>query len=527
MLRATAIFLSMMLSVAVLEAKEVSPETSRYGGTLVWGVAYKPTIINPILTTQSVSASLQGLIFNELIRLNAKGEIEPDLAESWEISEDGLVYTFHLRKGVKFHDGVECTAEDVKFTFDAVIDPKVNSPFRSFFSLVAEFTAADKYTFQVVLTKPSAPLLYRFIRPIAPKHILGNADPKNSPFNYRPIGTGPFKFREWTKDDQIILEYNPDYYEGRPYLDKIIVKTYANSQQLWAAIMRQEVDLVLFIEREDYDILKNDPLFRNYAYPIDHSFVISYNLKDPILSDLTVRKAIACGINRKEVIEKISFGHGVECNGPFYFGSIGYNPMVKPFGFNPGKAKQLLAEAAWQDLNNDGILEKEGQDLEIRMLVDERNEIYRKMAMLFRQQLQEIGIKLVIFLYNDDMELTKSFLERNKIQAQLNLLPTRVDPDQVFEEWTTQGPEKIYKLWEYDNFEVERYFSLGKATLDKNKKRWIYQEIHKFIYEDQPLYFLYFPFFFHSVSSRIDNTDDFFTLNMPYNSMRKWFIKHQ
>ena len=240
-----AIILSMMLSAAVLEAKEVSQDKPRYGGTLVWGVAYKPTIINPILTTQSVSASLQDLIFNQLIRLNAKGEIEPDLAQSWEISDDGLIYTFHLRKGVKFHDGVECTAEDVKFTFDKIIDPQINSPFRPPFQLVKEFKAIDKYTFEVVLNKPSTPFIYNLIRPIAPKHLLENRDLKNTAFNFQPIGTGPFKFKSWSKDDQIILEYNPDYYEGRPYLDRIIVKTYSDSRQLWSALMRQEVDLVM------------------------------------------------------------------------------------------------------------------------------------------------------------------------------------------------------------------------------------------------------------------------------------------
>jgi peptide/nickel transport system substrate-binding protein len=519
-----AIFLSMMLSVAVLDAKEAPRESARYGGTLVWGVSYKPTVINPILTTYSVSASLQGLIFNELIRLNAKGEIEPDLAESWEISEDGLVYTFHLRKDVKFHDGVECTAEDVKFTFDKITDKQVGSPFRSFFNLVNEFKAVDKYTFQIILNKPSPSLIYRFIRPIAPKHILDHNDIKNSPFNTHPIGTGPFKFKEWTKDNQIILEYNPDYYEGRPFLDEIIVKTYADSRQLWSALMRQEVDFVLFLEREDYEVIKSDPTFRGYAFPVDCYYAVSYNLDDPILSDLKVREAVAYGINRKFLIDKIAFGYGLECNGPFYPDSIGFNPNVKPIGFDPEKAAQLLAEAGWQDLNNDGIREKDGQDLEIRMLVDERNDIYRKTAMLLRQQLQEIGIKLVVQLYNDETALATDFLAQNKSQAQLRLLQAGADPDQEGENWFSQNPGRIYSLWNYMNPEIDRYFILGKTAKDEKKRKWIYQEIHRFIYADQPVCFLYFPFHFHVVSSKFTNTDELFSLGMPYVTIRKWSI---
>ena len=522
-----AIILSMMLSAAVLEAKEVSQDKPRYGGTLVWGVAYKPTIINPILTTQSVSASLQDLIFNQLIRLNAKGEIEPDLAQSWEISDDGLIYTFHLRKGVKFHDGVECTAEDVKFTFDKIIDPQINSPFRPPFQLVKEFKAIDKYTFEVVLNKPSTPFIYNLIRPIAPKHLLENRDLKNTAFNFQPIGTGPFKFKSWSKDDQIILEYNPDYYEGRPYLDRIIVKTYSDSRQLWSALMRQEVDLVMFIEREDYEVIKNDPAFKNYAVPIDFYYTIYYNIEDPILSDLKVREAIAYGINRKFLIDKIAFGYGLECNGPFYPDSIGFNPEVKPIEFNPEKAKQLLAEAGWQDLNKDGILEKEGKDLEIRMLVDERSDVYRKMAMLIRQQLQEIGIRLIVQLYNDDTTLTKDFLEQNKSQAQLKLLQAGADPDQEERIWFSQSPEKKYNLWNYTNSEVYRYFNLGKTSKDGRKRKWIYREIHRFIYNDQPVCFLYFPFWFYIVSSKFANTEDLFNLTVPYHTMRKWFISRK
>ena len=521
---ATIIFLSMTLSIATLQAKEASQD-SRYGGTLVWGVAYKPTIINPVLTIQSVSASLQGLIFNQLIRLNTKGEIEPDLAESWKISEDGLVYTFHLRKGVKFHDGVECTAEDVKFTFDKIIDPKLNSPFRYLFQLVDNFKAVDKYTFGVVLNKPSPLFIYRLIQPIAPKHLLENSDFKNTSFNFQPIGTGPFKFKSWSRDDQIVLEYNPDYYEGRPYLDRIIVKTYSDSRQLWSALMRQEVDLVMFIEREDFEVIKKDPEFKAYAFPVDGYFAIVYNLDDPILADMKVRKAIAYGINKKFLIDKIAFGYGLECNGPFYPGSIGFNPEVKPIEFNPENAKQLLLEAGWQDLNKDGILEKEGQDLEIRMLVDERNDTYQKMAMLIRQQLQEIGIKLIVQLYNDDRKLTPEFLAQNKSQAQLKLLHAGADPVQTEVEWFSQNPKENCNLWEYANFEVDRYFNLAKTTRDEKKRKWIYQEIYRFIYNDQPVCFLYFPFWFHLISKKIENTDDLFTLSMPYYTISKWSIK--
>lgn len=516
-----------MLSLTIVPSRDGPrcEQDKHYGGTLTWGVCNKPTIINPILTIQSVSAPLQDLLFNRLIRWNSQGDIEPDLAERWDISADGLVYTFYLRKGVRFHDGVECTAEDVKFTFDKILDPEVNSPFRPFFQLIKSFDVIDKYTFQVALTKPSASFIYRLIREIAPRHLLEGTDLKSAYFNFHPVGSGPFRFKEWTPDNQVILEYNPDYYEGRPYLDKVVVKTYSDSRELWAALMRQEVDLVLFLEREDYEIVKDDPAFQTHTFPIDAYYAVVYNLDDPVLRDEKIRQAIAYAIDRNSLIRRIAFGYGLECNGPFYPDSLGFNPEVKTLEFNPDKAFKLLSEAGWKNMNQDGILEKEGEELEIRMLVDRRNEVYRRIAMLIRQQLQEAGIKLIVQLYDDNRMLTPEFLAQNKTQAHLKLLSAGIDPDQIGDEWLGEGLEKIRYLWPYKNAETARYFALGKINQDKKKREWIYREIHRFIYQGQPVCFLYFPFWFHALSSKFEDADGLFNLNMPFYVIKDWSVK--
>jgi peptide/nickel transport system substrate-binding protein len=516
-----------MLAQVSIEAKDVSKSNKPYGGTLIWGTRNQPTIINPILTTQSVSMSLLDLIFNRLVRISSKGEIEPDLAESWDISPAGLVYTFHLRKGVRFHDGIECTAFDVKFTYDKIIDAEVNSPFRVSFQLVNDFKVIDEYTFQITLKELSTSFIYRLTREIVPKHILETADLKNCSFNFHPVGTGPFRFKEWTKDDQIILEYNPDYYEGRPYLDKIIVKSYPDSRDIWTALMRGEVDYVEFIEREDYEIVKDDPAFRAYTFPIDSYYAIVYNLNDIFLADKKIREAIAYGVDRKSLIERVAGGYGLECNGPFYPDSLGFNPLVKPFPYNPKKSQELLTQAGWQDIDNDGILEKKGEELELRVLVDAKSDVYRKIIMVIRQQLQEIGIKIKIFLYNDDRELTKEFLGQNKPQAHLNFLLSGIYciDESVVEDWFSHECERIGKLWVYRNEEVDRLFELGEVTQDKKKRQEIYQKVHRLIYQDQPACFLYFPFVFYAISSNFENTDEFFTLNMPYYTMQDWFVK--
>jgi peptide/nickel transport system substrate-binding protein len=495
-----------------------------YGGTLQWGVYQKPTIINPILTTQTISATLCQLIFNGLVRINFQGEIEPDLARSWAISADGLTYTFYLRKGVKFHDGQECTAFDVEFTYNKLIDPVVNSPFKNVFQLVGEFKAIDTYTFRIILKEPSPPFIYYLTKEIVPRHLLEQEDLTKGSFNYNPVGTGPFRFKGWTEDDRITLEYNPDYYEGRPYLDKIVVKTYSNSDDVWTALMRGEVDCVQFIEQKDYEVIKNDPAFKAYAIAADSCYALTYNLDDPVLADKKIREAIAYAVDRKGLIQRVAGGYGLECFGPFYPDSLGFNPQVKPFEYNPQEAQRLLAEAGWQDYDNDGILEKDGEELEINVLVDSRNDIYEKIIMVLRQQLQEIGIKIKVELYNDDSTLTDEFLNQKRIQAQLKLLLGGGDPVQETDAWSSEKRKSIDKLWIYKNEEADKLFALGRITHDRQKRKELYQKIHLLIYQDQPACFLYFPFFFHAISAKFKNTDEYFTVNMPTYTIKDFWI---
>jgi len=506
----------MLLTQIPLPAQDNPGSKGPDGGTLVWGVCQKPVAINPVLTTSTVSAAIVQLVFNSLVRINSRGEIAPDLAYSWDISPDGRVYTFYLRKGVRFHDGRELTAEDVKFTFDRIMDPEIRSPFRSAYESVEDFKATGKYAFQARLKKPYAAFLYRMVRYIIPKHILEN--------NSHPVGSGPFRFKQWTKDNRIILEANNDYYEGRPHLDRIEVKVYANSRDIWVAFMRQEVDFVLFIEREDYEVVRNDPAFKAYAFAIDHYYALVYNLEDPFLSNITVREALAYGVDREGLIERAGFGYGLECAGPFYPQSLGFNPEAKPFEYNPQKAKELLARAGFRDLNNDGILEKDGEELVIKVLIDSRNAIYKRITMVLRQQLQEIGIKIKIVFYDNNSLLSREYIAKERVQAQLTLLFGGPASEQESDIWSS-AKEKYNRLWTYQNAGVDGLFALGESASDTIDKRNIYRQVHQIIYQEQPVCFLYYPFVFHALSNKFENTEDFFTLNMPHYTMKDWYVK--
>jgi len=509
--------------------------THPYGGTLVWGVANQPTIINPILTTHSVSAGLLNIVLSRLIRINSKGQIKPDLAKSWEVSDNGTIYTFYLRENVKFHDGVEFTAEDAAFTYQQFIDQNNNSPYRTHFELVQNLEVVDKYIFRITLSKPFPAFLYKLVeREIIPKHILDGKNLHNAPFNYHPIGTGPFKFKSWDKEtNQIELEANTHYFEGRPYLDKIIVKTYSNNSQLWAAIMRHEVDLVQWITSGDYSIIEKDPAFKAYAVPFKMYYAMVYNLKDSIWHDQQLRQAIAYGINKKEIIDALPGFNGVESTGPFHPESIGFNPEVKPFEYDPIKAKMMLMHRGWQDMNTDahdgeyGIRRKGDRELELRLLIDERNEMYKKMAGVIRQNLSEIGIKTKVLLYKSEQELTQEYLDRYRPQAWLRFYVgfgfSEFDNYDTTGNWYSLSSESG-KLWDYKNDEVDRLYELARITQDENVRAEIYRKIHKIIYDDQPACFLFYPSWYLAVNAKFENTDEYFSTHMPTYTIKDWYM---
>ncbi|MBL8012589.1 MAG: hypothetical protein JNN05_01945, partial [Candidatus Omnitrophica bacterium] len=394
-------------------------------------------MINPILTQNSVSAPLLELIFDSLFRLDSKGDIIPGLAKNWSVSKDGLVIDFYLRQGVHFHDGVELTAEDVKFTYEEIMNPLNQSPWRSGCELFDRWEILDRYTIRLHLKKPADSIYPKLTREIAPRHLLAKENIRNSKFNYAPVGSGPFRIYSWDKNSQIIrLKANDDYFEGRPYLNEIVVKTFSSNQQLWAALLREEVDLVEFISEENYEILKKDPAFKTYAVPWNMHLAMLYNLNDPLFSDRDMRIALAQAVNVKDILKNISEISGSISVGPFISTSEMFNPSVKAIEFDPLRAMELFRKKGWVKDKQSGIFKKEGQNLEIRLLIDQRNKIFSRLVKLLRQQLAEVGVKLTAILYQDENDLMERKAEYSRPQAWLRYM-FGVDKDgyEIKREW--------------------------------------------------------------------------------------------
>ena len=524
-----AAYSDILSSPRVAEPSQVHAKllkTPSYGGSLVIGHNNSPAIINPILTDSTVSMSVMTLVFNRLVQRNADGEICGDLAKSWEISQDGLAYTFHLRPGIKFHDEVEITAEDILYTYERIKDPQNHSPYFRNLNLVRSMEAVDRYTFRIILNEPSSSFIYVLVREVVPKHLYEKGNIRSGAFNHHPIGTGPFRFVEWNRDNQITLEANPEYFEGRPFLNRVVYKFYSTDSEVWSALMRGEVDLAEFLSVENYELIKKDPSFKTYANATSDYYLISYNLADPLVSDQNVRTAIAHAIDIRGLIDRVEKGYGLQATGPFSEKSWAFNPEVHPFPYDPALSVRLLKEAGWSDSDGDGILDKSGLRLSIRMLVNSKDEKLKKMAMFIRQNLQEAGIDLQIQLYRNLDEIDPS--SEKKFQAVLTFfLGPILDPNETIKLWYSQD-RRAGKVWSYQslNSELDKLIYLGSVTTDQASRQKIYREIHRLIYQEQTACFLYFPFDFHAISKKFGGSDSFLSsLYMPDNLIRNFYVQ--
>ncbi len=398
--------------------------------------------------------------------------------------------TFHLRKGVLWHDGKEFTAEDVKFTYDKIMDPKTNTVRRSDFELVKKAEVLDPYTFRVTYKQPFSPGLATWGMGIIPKHLLENTDINTATFNRRPIGTGPFRFVDWVSDEKIAVEANPRYFEGKPGLDGVVYRIIPEAALNEMEILTRGVDYSSIFPYE-YRRMSRIPFLKVYSQPSLGYTYIGYNLTNPLFQDRRVRRALTYAINRQEIVQYVLYGLGEVATGPFPNQMWYWNPNVKPIPYNPEKARQLLAEAGWKDKNSDGILVKDGRPFRFTLITNSGNDTRRDVGVLVQRQLHEIGIDVTLELYEWSVFL-KDFINAKHFDACILGWSLSVDPD-AYEIWHSSQIEKGFNFISYRNPEVDRLWEEGRREYDIEKRKKIYWKIHELIAEDQPYTFLFVP----------------------------------
>ncbi len=513
------IFLALFILTAGILYRYNLPSGERTASdTLRISEYQKPSFINPLLTSATVSARLSEIIFDGLIQLDEQFVAQPHLARSWERSENGLTWTFHLRRGVKFHDGVELTAADVAFTFEKIKEFQGATIFAFIFRDVDTVRVKDSYTIQVTLKKPLASFLPTLFMGILPKHLLVGEDLTTTSFNQKPVGTGPFKLKSWSATE-ILLEANSAYFLGRPYLDQISVMVYPNQEAAWAKLMAGEVDLFHLLIPSNYEIVKQIPSFNFYSVPMPFYYILAFNLKNALFSDPRIRRALNYAINKEEIVQGVLKGQGRIAAGTIFPDSWAYNQNAKPYPYDPHRAFALLKELGWEDHDGDHFLDKDGKPFEFTVHVNSGNDLKEKALLLIQQQLLDIGIKMHIIPFDiTDID----FLFKGNFNAHFPEIMARGDPDFNYLYWHSSQIKGGFNVSSYYNSRVDQLLEEGRTELDQERRKAIYFNFQEELLKDPPGIFLFWTNYLVGVHQRFKGIR--VSPVGPFANIREWYV---
>jgi peptide/nickel transport system substrate-binding protein len=495
-----------------------------YGDAIVVSSISDARTLVPILASDSASSDVCGMIFNGLIKYNEDVKIVGDLAESWDVSDDGLVITFHLRHGVKWHDGSPFTARDVEFTYKKLVDPSVKTPYSGDFERVKSLKVVDDHTVRVTYKEPFSPALTSWGMWIMPEHLLKNEDLNTTAFGRAPVGTGPYKFKSWRTNEKIELVSNRDYFEARPYIDRYLYRIIPDDATIFLELQTRGVDLAVlsplqFKRQTDTPFFNTN--FRKFRYPSFGYTYMGYNLNNRKFGDKRVRQALNYAVNKQAIVDTIFFGLGRVTTGPFMMDSWAYNKSVAPAPYDPQKAKSMLAEAGWTDTDGDGWIDKNGEAFRFTLLINQGNNERVRAAEMIQGFLKAVGIEMKIRVVEWGA-LIGEFLDKRKFDAVLMGWFLGRDPDN-YDIWhsskTRQGE---FNIINYKNSEADALLEEGRRVFGEKRRGDIYHRVHEIIYDDQPYMFLYSGEILPIVNSRFRGVKPS-PIGIGYNFI-KWYV---
>ena len=504
--------------------RELTAGQPAYGDIMVRGDIGDASNLIPLLASDSASHNIAGLVYNGLVKYDKDMKIIGDLAQSWDVSADGLVITFHLRKGVKWHDGQPFTAADVLYTYQVTVDPKTPTAYAGDFLKVKKAEVLDAYAFRVTYDKPFAPALISWGNSILPRHLLFGKDITKSPLSRHPIGTGPYKLKEWITGQKIVLVSNEDYFEGRPYIDGFITRIIPDTATMFLELRAQGINMMdltplQYTRQTENNLFREN--FQKYRYLGFKYVYLGYNLKNPLFTDKRVRQAISYAINKEEIISGVLLGLGKPATGPYKPGSWAYNGNVKIYNYNPQKARQLLGDAGWKDTKGNGILEKDGKPFIFEIVTNQGNDTRQKCAEIIQRQLKDVGITVKIRILEWSSFVT-DFINKRRFDAVILGWSISLDPD-AYDVWHSSktAPEEL-NFMSYNNPAADEMLEKGRSTFNQNQRKKYYDRFQEILAEDQPYTFLYVPEDLIIISSRFRGIEPA-PIGLDYNFI-KWYV---
>lgn len=437
------------------------PGEAAKGGSVVVIVPQDPDYLDPHLAVAAGTSEMMFNVYEGLLKPNEKGEVYPAIAESYEISKDGLTYTFKLRQGVKFHNGNLLTAQDVKYSYDRLAGKDTGKPLQPAFAGIDTITTPDDHTVIIKLKENNASFLTSLTAAVIPK---GYQDS-----NKKPIGTGPFKFIEYVPGQRLVLEKNPDYYvKDVPKLDKVEFRIIPDQEAALLALKSGEADIFPRIGTEKLDELGDD--FKSISAPQNLVQLMTFNIARKPFNDLKVRQAINYAIDKDEIINGVALGKGTKLGSNMspIMAKYYQDGLEDTYKTNLDKAKSLLAEAGYKD------------GFSTTLTVPSNYKFHMDTAQVIVQQLAKVGIKVKIVPVEWAVWLSQVYQGRDYDMTIIGL-DGKLDPNDILNKYVSDSKNNFFN---FSDPAYDKVLKEGLKEIDPEKRVALYKEAQKILTND-------------------------------------------
>ncbi|MDD7389475.1 MAG: ABC transporter substrate-binding protein [Lachnospiraceae bacterium] len=445
------------------EKKDDKASAGDLSNTLVYAGESEDTI-NPLLNTHD---ELPNIIFSGLLKYDGEGNPVEDLAESYEFDKDSLTYTFHLRDGVKWHDGEAFSADDVVFTYTALTeDETLSSSVTTNYEDIAEVAAPDEKTVTIKMSRYNAAMPGYFTIGILPKHLVENEDLNTTSFNQNPVGTGRYKFVSWEKDGGMInLERNEDYYGTVPQIEKIIYKTVSVESTKATMLQSGEADLA-WLNSNYADTFRGKDGYKNIDFQTADYRAMSMDFRTEFWQENGDSIAVLnYALDKDSIVKSVLAGHGVAAYSPIQLNPYGGNEDADMYPYDLDKFASEMKKLGWKK-GDDGIYERNGEKFHFTIQVRDYEEERVDIANICSSQLKQAGVDM-------EVVLVTRFDWESGYNGFLSGYATQFDPDMIYANYVTGASDNNMQ---YSNEKVDEILEKARHTEDTEERKELYHQ---------------------------------------------------
>ncbi|MFQ5581175.1 MAG: peptide-binding protein, partial [Mariprofundaceae bacterium] len=466
----------------------------------------------PMIAGDASSHDIAGQMYLSLLKYDRDLNLVGQLADSWEVSDDSLTITFHLRPNLKWTDGKPFTSADCAFTIELIQDEHTQSAYKSDYAKIVHHESPDPLTFIVHYNEPYSPALTSWSSlAVLPKHVFEDVDIMKTGLSRKPAATiGPYMLADWQHQQSILLRANTGYFDGPVWITERLTRIIPDTATQFLELSAGHLDIMTLTPTQYQRLFTTKPAlvnhYQRYKYLGFGYTYLGFNLKHKPFDDPRVREAIAYAIDRQEVVDGVLLGLGEVIASPYKPGTYWVNDDVRPRAYAPEKARKLLKEAGWADSDGDGLVDRSGKSLSFTILTNNGNKQRADTATIIQQRLKAVGIDVKVRLV-EWSAFIENFINKRNFEAVILGWSLTPEPDQYSIWHSSQTGARQFNFLSYSNAKVDEALVAATRTFDKAERKRLYDIVQQEIHRDVPVVFLYAPYSLPAIHKRIRGID--------------------